>query len=260
MHQLPMYKLAPAELHVAESMERGLSISSSANIGLRNTGPRVCVVTGSRADYGLLFWLRAIRRRTGLRAATGRHRNAPLPGVRQHRTRHRKGRFLHRPARRNAVVQRHARGRGEIGRPRRDRHVRRLRAIEAGHRRRPRRPIRDLGRRTGVPDTQHSDRAYRRRRHDRGRDRRIDATRDHQDGARPFRHQPPFRAARAADRRRPRTRPRRRQPRPRQPATPAFARSARTQAAYLSDAGRAALQRAVTLLHSSQNIRRRQMR
>ncbi len=49
-------------------------------------GPRkICFVTGSRADFGLLIWpMRAIQQTARADAATHRHRHASVPGIRLH--------------------------------------------------------------------------------------------------------------------------------------------------------------------------------
>ena len=66
MHRLPMYADCPrAPLPVAEKLERSVinlpSAPSSVRSRRRMARRKICVVTGSRAEYGLLYWpMRAI--------------------------------------------------------------------------------------------------------------------------------------------------------------------------------------------------------
>jgi hypothetical protein len=174
---------------------------------------RVCVVTGSRAEYGLLYWvLRELRDDPAFAlqlVVTGMHLAAEfghtVDAIEQDGFAIAKRVEMLVAGDTPAATARVDRARGR-------RHERRDRAAHARDRHRPRRPLRDLRSGAGVPRPQRAARAHRRRRHHRRRDRRSDAPRDHEDGARPLRDQCGVGAAPAPARRRPGADPRRRQP------------------------------------------------
>ena len=148
MHRLPMFAACPrGDLRVAESIERRLiNLPSSASFrpAMTDTPRNICVVTGSRADYGLLIWLmRAIRETAGLElqlVVTGMHLS-PEFGYTVDKIE--ADGFAIDATRRDAALQRLRRRRRQVHRARRDRLRRCVRAARARPRRGARRPLRD---------------------------------------------------------------------------------------------------------------------
>ena len=155
MHRLPMYRRLPAHAicRSPKASSGAWSTCRAAPAWRRRARLRSCsagasaVVTGSRADYGLLDLADARDpERAALRAAARRHRHASLARVRHDRRRC-SGTTVSPSTRasRCCCRARRRRRRRQVDRARRDRLRRRLRAAEARSRGGARRPLRDPG-------------------------------------------------------------------------------------------------------------------
>ena len=129
MHRLPMFAACPrGDLPVAELLERRLiNLPSSASFGPAMTDDaagKICVVTGSRADYGLLLWpmraMRATDRARSCSSSSPACTSPPSSASPSTRSRPTASRSTH--ASRCWLASDSARRRRQVHRPRRHRH------------------------------------------------------------------------------------------------------------------------------------------